>query len=126
MDILSVTKDVDGAEGLIQLPINQIAYMEFLRSKNRVLVHTAKNEYYLMGTLQYWQRAIAAVGHRFVWVDRTYVVNIDRIRVMDSIRHIAFFEDSPSKSSKNCTLTNIRFEEISERTGIKSTSLTFA
>lgn len=115
MDILSVTKDVEGSAGLFQLPMCEIVYMEFVKSINRVAVHTLVEIFYLMGTLQYWQKAIEAVGHRFIWVDRTYVVNIDRVRFMDSVRHIAYFEHLPSKSSKCCTLTNIRFEELERR-----------
>lgn len=117
MDIFSVTNGIDGETGLIQLPLSDIAYMEFERAVNRVLVHTPNQIYYVMGTLQYWQKAIEAAGHRFLWVDRTYVVNIDRIRYMDPVRHIAYFEETPTKESKSCTLTNIRFGEILNKLG---------
>ncbi|AIQ54553.1 LytTR family transcriptional regulator DNA-binding domain-containing protein [Paenibacillus sp. FSL R7-0331] len=119
MDILSVTRDVEGSGGLVQLPMRDIAYMEFERPINRVVVHTPDRKYYLMGTLQYWHGAILAAGHmNFISVDRTNVVNIDRIRFMDDIRHIAYFDQLPSIISKKCTLTKIKFDDIAIRLGV--------
>ncbi|MNC49300.1 hypothetical protein D3C75_984700 [compost metagenome] len=115
MKVLSVTKDVEGAGGFVRLPISEIAYMAFDKKINRVVVHTPEDEYYLMGTVQYWLNAILADGSTFIWVDRTNVVNIDRIRYMDPILHTAYFVDEPTKSSKRCTLTDIRFDEIESR-----------
>lgn len=117
MDILSVAKDIEGVSGLYQLPVTEIAYMEYQKTINRVVVHTPGKKYYTMGTLLFWQKALAANGHRFMWVDRTNVVNIDCIKVMDTIRHIAYFDTIPSNGSKKCTFTNGRFVEVVERLG---------
>lgn len=114
MEVLSVTRDVDGTAGLVQLPISDIAYMAYIKKINRVTVHTVDHEFYLMGTLVFWQNAIAANGYRFISVDRTNVVNIDRIKYLDKIKHNAYFESEPSKTSKRCTMTSIRFDQISD------------
>ncbi|KHL95426.1 hypothetical protein QW71_11920 [Paenibacillus sp. IHB B 3415] len=114
MEILSVTRDVDGTAGLVQLPISDIAFMAYIKKINRVVVHTVEDEFYLMGTLVFWQTALVANGHRFISVDRTNVVNIDRIRYLDEIKHNAYFESEPTKKSKRCTLTNIRFDQIAD------------
>ncbi|MFD1776983.1 LytTR family transcriptional regulator DNA-binding domain-containing protein [Paenibacillus rhizophilus] len=126
MNVLSVTRDVEGGGGLVQLPLHLITHMVYLKAKNRVVVHTVDEEYYIMGTLMYWKKAISATGYRFVCADKTNVVNIDRIKAMDSDRHIAYFEEFPTKHSKSCTLTSIRFNEISKRIGIIGSSICFA
>jgi DNA-binding LytR/AlgR family response regulator len=118
MDILSVAQDIEGNDGLFQLPVAEIAYMEYQKSINRVIVHTPYKEYYTMGKLAFWQKSLAANGHRFMWIDRTNVVNIDCIKVMDPIRHIAYFDSSPSNNSKKCTFTSGRFMEVAEKIGV--------
>lgn len=117
MDILSVTKDIEGASGLYQLSVLKIAYMEYDKTINRVVVHTPEKIYYTMGTLKFFQKALAENGHRFMWVDRTFVVNIDCIKVMDTTRHIAYFDSNPNIHSKKCTFTSGRFLEVMERLG---------
>lgn len=117
MDILSVAKDIEGSSGLYQLPVLEIAYMEYQKTINRVVVHTPEKKYYSMGTLVFWQSGLAANGHRFMWVDRTNVVNIDCIKLMDTVRHIAYFDAVPCKTSKKCTFTSGRFNEVLERIG---------
>ncbi|NOU80599.1 hypothetical protein GC101_17180 [Paenibacillus sp. LMG 31459] len=117
MDILSVAKDTEGVSGLYQLPVKEIAFMLYDKTINRVVVHTPDNNYYTMGTLAFWQEGLAKNGHRFMWVDRTNVVNIDCIKVMDTTRNIAYFDAIPNKNSKKCTLTRGRFLEVVERLG---------
>ncbi|NQX43784.1 LytTR family transcriptional regulator DNA-binding domain-containing protein [Paenibacillus tritici] len=114
MEVLSVTRDVDGTAGLVQLPISNIAYMAYIKKINRVTVHTVDDEFFLMGTLVFWQNALVANGYRFISVDRTNVVNIDRIKYLDKTKHNAYFESAPSKTSKRCTMTNIKFDQIAD------------
>lgn len=117
METLTVTRDVDGNRGLEFLPIRKIAYMEYLKNINRVVVHTTNQEFYLMGTLQYWQRALEMSGYNFVFLDRGNVVNLDKIVLLDAKYHVAYFEENISKESKRCTLTSIKFKEIQQSLG---------
>ncbi|MDF2651798.1 MAG: hypothetical protein K0Q73_7603 [Paenibacillus sp.] len=125
MDSLVVSKDINAESGLISLPIKEVAFMEFERRIDRVIVHTVDSSFFLTGTLKYWQNGLDSNGYNFVAVDRTNVVNLDRIVVLDEMYHIAYFEENITHTSKRCTFTNINFEKAKEKYSViqKKTSL---
>lgn len=115
MGILTVSKDVDATTGVKSLPIKDIAYMEYARQIDRIIVHTIDDIFYMTGTLKYRQSALEASGYNFATVDRTNVVNLDKIVLLDEVYHVAYFEDTISKSSKRCTFTSINFVKFQKK-----------
>lgn len=115
MGVITVTRDIDANTGIISLPIRDIAYMEYARKIDRVIVHTTDAMYYMTGTLKYWQSALGSSGYNFVAVDRTNVVNMDKIVLLDDVHHVAYFEEVITEASKKCTFTVINFEKIQDK-----------
>ena len=118
MATLTVSRDVEGNTGVLALPVNEIAYIEYANKIDRIVVHSVKEEFYTQGTLRYWLNAFNNSGYQFMAVDRTNVVNLDRIVLLDNLYQLAFFEEDVTPRSKRCTLTRIRFQEIQKQLGI--------
>lgn len=125
MNILTVAEDVEGLAGFTNLPISEIAYLEYIKKINRVVVHTPDRKYYLMGTLQFWQNCLSANGYKFVTVDRTNVVNLDKISYMDKQHHVAYFDAWVDDDSKKCTLTSARYDIIARLLSMETRSVIF-
>lgn len=112
MSTLTVAKNVNGTSGLYNLPIDAVAYIEYSTKIDRVIVHTVDSCYYMCGTLKFWQAALEGSGYRFLLVDRTNVVNVDNIVILDDQYNIAYFESNITPNSKRCTFTKIRYNEV--------------
>ncbi|WP_379136466.1 LytTR family transcriptional regulator DNA-binding domain-containing protein [Paenibacillus sp. sgz500958] len=123
MNTISVSKDSEANEGLMQLAIDDILYIEYSRKPDRIIFHTMQEMYYSLGTLTYWQNALCNSGFNFRLVDRTNVINLDKIVQMDGVFHVAYFEEQITSQSKRCTMTHVRFEEIRKLLGIDTTSI---
>lgn len=115
MGTIVVTRDIEALSGLVNLSIQDIAFMEYARKIDRVIVHTVDSMYYMMGTLKYWQTALDNSGYNFVTVDRTNVVNMDKIVLLDEVYHVAYFEENITDRSKRCTFTNINFKKVQQK-----------
>ncbi|CAH1054047.1 LytTR family DNA-binding domain-containing protein [Paenibacillus pseudetheri] len=115
MVCITVSRDADATTGIISLPIQDIAFLEYARKIDRVIVHTIDEMYYMTGTLKYWQSALDNSGFNFVMVDRTNVVNMDKIVLLDEVHHVAYFEKDVTNTSKRCTFTNINFEKVQRK-----------
>ncbi|MEK4351310.1 LytTR family transcriptional regulator DNA-binding domain-containing protein [Paenibacillus sp. FSL R5-0475] len=115
MGILTVTRDVDAVTGVISLPIRDIAFLEYASQIDRVIVHTINEMFYMPGTLKYWQSALDSSGYNFASVDRTNVVNLDKIVLVDEIYRVAYFESSITKTTKKCTFTIINFDKFQKK-----------
>jgi len=122
---LTVTKTIDGETGTKQIEVSEITMLAYSRRIKRVIVHTTDNVYYTMGTLTYWRKALNASGFNFMSVDRSNIVNLDCIRVMDDVYKLAYFELNPNSKSKYCTIANDRYPDVIERLEILHPGLTY-
>lgn len=115
MDYITVSREVDATTGIENLPIRNIAFLGYARQIDRVIVHTIDEIFYMRGTLKYWQNALDSSGYNFATVDRTNVVNLDKIVIMDEVYRVAYFTDCITKTSKRCTFTKINFKKVKEK-----------
>jgi DNA-binding LytR/AlgR family response regulator len=112
MHSISVTKEVDGS-GLFSVLINQILFIEYLRSEKRIIVHTELNTYYTVGTLVYWLDLFKLNGYNFARADRIGVINVDAIQLVDKFFCRAYF--SAERRGKYCPLAEDRIKEIKRK-----------
>lgn len=117
--MLTVTRTVDGSSGIKSLHVRDIAFLEYDRKEDRVLVHTVDDVFYVVGTLKYWTIAFNASGYSFKQVDRNNVVNLDRVTALDPTYKHAYFEEPVSQESKHCTIAWSRYKEVEEALGVK-------
>jgi DNA-binding LytR/AlgR family response regulator len=109
---LAVTRNVDGTSGIINLPINDVIFMEYDMIVKGVFVNTLNDKLYIAGTLTYWTDALKAQGYHFEKVDRNYVVQIPTIKKLDKIFTKAYFEYETTPLSKSVTLSQRQFKEV--------------
>jgi len=112
MQYLTVTRDIEGESGIVNLNRNDIIFLESRKPIQRVAVHTEREEFYLPGTLKYWATTLNSSGESYRIVDRNIAVNIDKIVLMDSLQKRAYFSDEVKKTSKYCTLAYWRYSEL--------------
>lgn len=124
MTKLSVAVDINGKAGMISLNIGDIVKLEFVRPMDRVLVHTLHDVYYLMGTVKFWKTSLNSTGYNFMMVDRINAVNLDKIVLVNEIFKVAYFEESPTKQAKKCTIARGRYEEVLSRLTVLNPGLT--
>lgn len=101
--ILYVTRDPNNTGELIPIHIEDVIYIGKL--ERTVILHTLDGEYYpLMPTLSTFEQHMKPYGfHR---LDRTNLVNIDKVAGYDEKRSLVFFEETKAKSSKYGTVSN--------------------
>lgn len=110
LEYLAVSKDRDGETGGTNVPIKKVTHLE--ADTYMVIVHTATDQYYLMGTMVYWVKTLNASGYNFRNADRSNIINVDNIKSIDMSFKVAYFEDEINKRSKKCTLTVDRLDLI--------------
>jgi hypothetical protein len=115
MTALSVASDVNGDSGITLLNVGNIIKLEYARSIDRVLVHTLYDVYYLMGTVKFWKNSLNNTGCNFMMVDRINAVNLNKVVLVNEIFKLAYFEESPVKNSKKCTIARDRYRDVLER-----------
>ncbi|PQP86292.1 hypothetical protein CPT76_31990 [Paenibacillus sp. AR247] len=113
MQYLTVSRDIEGESGIVNLRVHDILFMEFSIPADRVVVHTMEEQFYMNGTLKYWSGMLSASGYTFRNVDRN-LVNVDRIMLIDSVYKKAYFEPEIHKGSKCCTMAFKRYNKIKE------------
>jgi len=113
MQYLTVSRDIEGESGIVNLRVHDILFMEFSIPADRVVVHTMEEQFYMNGTLKYWSGMLSASGYTFRNVDRN-LVNVDRIMLIDSVYKKAYFEPEIQKGSKCCTMAFKRYNKIKE------------
>lgn len=110
LEYLAVSKERDGETGGMNVPVKNVTHLE--ADTYMVIVHTAKDQYYLMGTMVYWVKTLNASGYNFRNADRSSIINVDNIASVDMSFKVAYFEDDINKHSKKCTLTVDRLNKI--------------
>ncbi|KGE19198.1 LytTR family transcriptional regulator DNA-binding domain-containing protein [Paenibacillus wynnii] len=115
MKCLSVTKDQNGLSGIVQLNIDDIAFLEFDSRSGKIFIHTIDNNiFYTVGSLKYWTEVLNNTGYRFFVADRNNSVHIDNIVEMNEFLKIAYFERNRTENSSQCTMSKSGYKEVSQ------------
>lgn len=102
---LTVTLDPFGDTGLKMVPVGRVYFLNYDKLTNRIIVHTAKKEHYMPGTLKFWVNSLNSSGFVFMIVDRNNAVNVQNITFIDKKNHYAYFDGAPRSKSKKCTMS---------------------
>ncbi|WII39509.1 hypothetical protein [Paenibacillus thiaminolyticus] len=111
MTRLTVSLDPNADTGLLTTSAERVWFLLYDSISDRIIVHTAKREYFMIGTLKYWVGALNASGHIYEIVDRNVVVNVKNVTYIDVItRHALFY--GPGVKQKKCTMSHFLCEEF--------------
>lgn len=100
---LYVTKDPKNFGELIALDLNDVVYIESY--ERTIRFHTLDGEYYpLQPSLSTYETHISQMG--FDRLDRTNLVNMNKIKRFDEKRELVFFEDDYTINSKYGTVSS--------------------
>lgn len=98
MSWLSVTRDQSGADSMVNLPTEDVLYLEHDILDKSVYAFTEKEKFYIPGTLNYWAESLKAYG--FEKGDRNVVVQLSKISRMERRPfYCAYFGDGEIKVS---------------------------
>jgi len=123
MASLSVTSDIDGEGGIINIDIGEILMLSYDKKISRILVHTQTTIYYTMGSLTYWNEALNSSGHNFSLVDRSNSLNLDKVVLLDKTFKVAYFERDVTPRSKRCIIAGYRFDEVKRSLNLVNPSI---
>ncbi|RUS44594.1 LytTR family DNA-binding domain-containing protein [Cohnella sp. AR92] len=108
---LFVTRDRDvGKIEVSNLPIEDVLFLQ--HDKKYVSVHTMEQEFFVPGSLSHYEEALQAAGYDFRMVDRNILVNVPKIKLLDTIFSKAYFESEISDKSKSITLAQVHFQAL--------------
>ncbi|MEK3787525.1 LytTR family DNA-binding domain-containing protein [Paenibacillus sp. FSL K6-1230] len=110
--MLTVTTEPDGAGGIKHVNISDVWYMKYSSRLDRIVVHTQRDEYFMTGTITYWEQALNDSRFKYLKLDRSTLVNTDNIVVVNSIYKRVFFEYDPGRRSKSCDIVNHRYKQL--------------
>ncbi|MCD9023293.1 LytTR family transcriptional regulator DNA-binding domain-containing protein [Cohnella silvisoli] len=110
--LISVTDDVHGKNGIINVEVSEILFLEFDMVDRWVTVHTLEAKYYITGTLSYWADSLKGSGFEFEKADRNVVIHVPMIKRMDRVFAHAYFEYEINHKSKKVTLSQKHFKQI--------------
>jgi DNA-binding LytR/AlgR family response regulator len=98
--------------GIVSVDLNVVDYLACESEKKRIVIYAGEEIYYTMGTIKYWETAIANTGeYRFIKVDRNTLVNIVNIKILDSRYRVAYFS---SNKKFGCEFAHHKFTEYEE------------
>lgn len=117
MNLLSVTHDPAGASCILNIDINEIIMLRYSRTHDKIEVHTARDVYFTVGTLKYWCDVLNFSGLEFASVDRSNVLNLKKVKVLDETFKVAYFETEINSKSKKCLIAEYKFNDVKERLG---------
>ncbi|WP_270166395.1 LytTR family DNA-binding domain-containing protein [Paenibacillus sp. SYP-B4298] len=100
---LYVTRDPKNTGELIIIDLQDVLYIE--NHERTVILHTMDGEYYpLLPTLSTYEQHMQQ--YNFHRLDRTNLVNLNKVKKYDEERSLVFFEDQETKNSKYGTVSN--------------------
>jgi DNA-binding LytR/AlgR family response regulator len=109
---LSVTRDTFGKDGLINIKVDDVLFLEFDMTEKGVIVHTRDEKFFITGTLNYWAETLKSTGYEFEKSDRNIVIHIPKIKRLDRIFTFAYFDYEVNTYSKRVTLSQKHFKKI--------------
>ncbi|MNI94384.1 hypothetical protein D3C73_1524820 [compost metagenome] len=68
-----------------------------------------------MGPLRFWENALEKGGANFLRIDRGILVNVDRVKAVDSTFYLAYFELPITNTAKRCTMSYTGYKAIREK-----------
>ncbi|MFS0723026.1 LytTR family DNA-binding domain-containing protein [Paenibacillus sp. 1P07SE] len=111
-----VTKDPKNMGELITIDVEDVIFIE--NSERSVLLHTADGQYYpLMPTLSTYEHHMKS--YNFQRLDRTNLVNLNKIEQFDEERSLVFFTGTETKSGKYGTVSNNMKRVLKKWLGMK-------
>ncbi|MFK0524721.1 hypothetical protein ACINKY_21205 [Paenibacillus illinoisensis] len=114
--MLSVTRTPQGG-GITDIHITTILKMNRDRLKDRVVITTRDDVFYLPGPLKYWLNVINSRGYKFLYVDRSTAINPANVVSVNEIYKEAFFDHEVTRKSIKCEIAHHRYHEfVSELT----------
>lgn len=123
--MVSVMVDPKGLEGYIDLQVNSIWYISYKRLLNRLVVHTETAQYYMIGPLKYCMTALNESGHKFVYADRSNIINADNVVMINSLFKVAYFTDVVTRKTKRCEIAHNRYDEAISKLGLLNPNVIF-
>lgn len=109
---LAVTRDEEGTGGFVNVPAEELIFLEYDMTTKWVLAHTMDHCFYVPGTLTYLATALKASGYEFEKVDRNIVVHLPKIKRLDKLNTLAYFDYDIQKASKRVTLSRKYFDKL--------------
>jgi len=92
--------------------VSDVLYIKKGTKRDRLLVHTFHGVYYMIGSLIHWVSFLNENGYKFIISDRSHVLNVEKVKIVDSFYKDAYFECDTTKMSKKCPITHYRFTEV--------------
>ncbi|WP_372663461.1 LytTR family transcriptional regulator DNA-binding domain-containing protein [Cohnella sp.] len=107
-----VTKDPDNKTEVIELDLDEVIFVD---SQDRFIVfHTIEGIYYpVLPKLSTLETQLGHLGFRRL--DRTNLVNTNKIKHYDHERSLVFFDDSITKNSKYATISASEKSKLSDK-----------
>ena len=118
--MLTVTKDPDGENGLINIPISTICFLQYASHVSRVVVHTENEEYYLPGTLRYWIAVLNASGFCFYHAERNALINVEKVISID--RNFAYIYFN-GEAQKRCPVAFYQIDKTAQNLSVLNSSI---
>lgn len=110
----SLTEKADGSAGFVSVNADDILY--FRVEQNQIKAHTLDQEYFSgWDTLDRLTKALVACSPSFYRTDRIFLVNLSRIRVIDTEWSMAYFVEKPDDKSKHCYIARLKLSEVKRR-----------
>ncbi|QWU13379.1 LytTr DNA-binding domain-containing protein [Paenibacillus sophorae] len=109
---ITVYLDPKGKNGLAELDINKITYMELDKTIKSVVIHTLDNVYYINGSLTQWTNLLINSGFDFVRADRNTLINVKNVVSLDKDFNWAFFDD---ERKKHCLLSENGYKMVKQK-----------
>ncbi|QTH44989.1 LytTR family transcriptional regulator DNA-binding domain-containing protein [Cohnella sp. LGH] len=120
---LIVSNNTIGAGPFVELPVEDILYFEFDRKSKMITLHSLAEQFYMPGTLIFWQNGLLESGYEFVMLDRNNAVNLSKLRYVDQVSNRGYFEDDISPKSKHCTISIANIAIVKQRVATMSNML---
>lgn len=122
---LSVYRDIALKELTEVTPLD-ILFFEYEEGIKRIIVRTRNKEYYLTGSINYWNDLMSINGFNFMLAGRDSIINIDQVRAVDPDRSFAYFDCNPTPDSKCCAFSKARFMYLTDKVNISPSRVKYA
>jgi len=100
--LLSLTRDTEGKSGFVHVRTRDLLYLECDTAAGGVSFHTRDEQFFGMGTMKYYQTALASHGLHFTKADRNIFLNMEKVVWIDRKDGFVYFEREIRQDSKRC------------------------
>lgn len=111
---ITVTLNDNEEERLHSLQLDHILYFQLY--KRKVLVHTARVVYLCpWNSMKVLYTLLSSSTNRFEKADKDTIINISKIKRLDTERLIAYFDHNGEYPDKYCYIANVHYPNIKRR-----------